>query len=209
MKREIYKFIRGFRRTKPIFLLSLPMIIYAVHRYFHHVKPMNKIIFVPICILFIISAALFIRNIAETARLKARLDKIYSTEEYKILESDYQSGSMYLDRNLIIGRKYIFSKHSARLFSFDELSGVFDDIRDTYNVLTMAIAGADDIVKTKIIKAEYKNKNFLHDRRICEIEVHKTYLSDVGETNGYEQLCLAEEEMRNKINGYKEIIVNE
>ena len=209
MKKEIYKFICGFCRIKLIVLLSLPMIFYAVHRYHHHIRPMSKIIFVSVCILFVISAALLIKNIYDIICLKVRINKIYSTEEYQILERDFHGGSMYLDRNLIIGQKYIISRHSARLFSFDELSGVFDDIRDTYNILTMALSGADDIVKTKIIKVEYKNKNFLHDRRICEIEVHNTYLSDIGETSGYEQLRLAEEEIRLKINRHKEKSDNE
>ena len=63
----------------------------------------------------------------------------------------------------------------------------------------MILHGADDVVKTKIIKAEYKGKNFLHDRRICEIEVHKNYLSDIGQTNGYEQVSAIEKEIREKI----------
>ena len=82
--------------------------------------------------------------------------------------------------------------------TLDDLS---DDIRDTYNIVTMVLAGADDVVKTKIIKAEFKGKSFIHDRRICSVDVHRKYSSCIGETDGYTQLAEIQRELWNKIKG--------
>lgn len=209
LKHEVYSYIRGVQNKKIIIVCALPISIYFVYRIilktvFHKSGiPMSKLALVPMCIVFLVSVIFIVKNISDRVRLRARINEICSGNERKILEEDMRYGNAYLDRNLIIGRKYIISKGSSRLFSFDELSGVFDDIRDTYNIFTMILSGADDIVKTKIIKAEYNGKSFIHDRRICEIQVHKSYSSSVGNTNGYEQLKAIEDDLWQKINYWK------
>ncbi len=196
LKKEIYAYIKGFQKAKPALLFAIPMILYVFHRLFQRFVrlrrglPMNKFIFVAVSLLFGVSLVIIIMNISDGVRLRKRLGEIAKGPEAKLLEEDFRFGTVYLNRDLIVGRKYIISKGSARLFSFDELRGVFDDIRDTYNVFTMILSGANDVVK---------DKGFLHDRRICSVEVHKKYLSDVGETTGYEQLAAIESEIRSKI----------
>ncbi len=205
LEKELFSFIKGAQKAKPAFIFALPMIVYILHRLFQRFVrlrrglPFNRLVLAFVILTFCVTLVIMIRNIADILRLKKRLGKIMQSSEAVVIEQDYRFGTVYLDRNVILGRKYIISKGSSRLFSYDELSGVFDDIRDTYNVVSMILHGADDVVKTKIIKAEYKGKNFLHDRRICEIEVHKNYLSDIGQTNGYEQLSAIEKEIREKI----------
>ncbi len=209
LTKEVYSYIKGVRFKRSMFLLSLPMILYAVRRimvrYVFHREgvPINKLVFIPVCVLFCASLALVFLNVSDTIRLKKALSEIEKNGGLKTLEDDFRYGTVYLNKELIVGKRYIISKGSVRLFGFDELSGIFDDIRDTYNVFTMMLSGADDIVKTKIIKAEYKGKSFIHDRRICEIEVHKNYLSDIGETTGYDQLKAIEEEIWARIEQYK------
>ncbi len=206
---QIYSYICGVQNKKVIIICALPLSIYIAFRFilktvFHKTGvPVNKWALVPLCVIFLVSVVFIVKNIADRVRLRARINEICSGTDRKILEDDMQYGNAYLDRNLIIGRKYIIARGSSRLFSFDELSGVFDDIRDTYNIFTMILSGADDIVKTKIIKAEYDGKSFIHDRRICEIQVHKSYSSSVGNTNGYEQLKAIEADLWQKINYWK------
>ena len=207
-KREIYRFIKGIQKKKPAVIFALPMIFYTLHRLFQRFVrlrrglPFNRLILAVVLLTFSVTLVIIIKNIADRVRLRKRLNKIMNSPDASTLTDDFRFGTVYLDRGLLLGKRYIISRGSSRLFSYDELSGVFDDIRDTYNVFTMLLSGANDVVKMKIIKAEYKGKSFIHDRRICEIEVHKSYLSDIGSTDGYAQLAAIESEIRQKIAEY-------
>ena len=124
--------------------------------------------------------------------------------ESRLLEEDFRFGKSYLDGDIIIGRRYIIARKSMRLVSFDEISGVYNDIRETQSVFKMILSGANDVVKTKIIKVEYPNRSFIHDRRICSIEVHKNYMSWEGSSDGYDQLEKIQNEISEKIREYAE-----
>lgn len=198
-KKEIYRFIKGVRRKGLIIKLSLPLAVYILYRlwyrFIHHRIGLriNKAVLTILLLVFAAALVLIIINIIDMIRLRRDLSKIPENE----LCNDFKLGRRFLDGDVVIGERFIFSKGSSRLFVISDMSGVFDDIRETYNIVTMILAGSDDIVKTKIIKAEYRGKSFIYDRRICAVKVHNIYMSDVGQTNGYEQI----EAIKNEISG--------
>ncbi len=207
VKRELFRYIRGIQKKKFIILFSVPMLLYRLFRFWRiadHGKILffiNKLVLLICCVLVIAAVVLVIYNIVELIRLKSTLSKL-SDSETKLLEEDFRFGTFYLDKGIVIGSRYVISKGSMRLFSLGEISGVYDDIRETQGVFRMLVSGANDVVKTKIIKAEYPNRSFIHDRRICAIEVHKNYDSSHGTSNGYDQLERIEAEIREKIMNY-------
>lgn len=210
IKSEIYGFIKGFQQKKRAFLCALPLAVYVLYRlwyrFIHHRIGLrvNKLVLGIVCAVFLVSLVIIIMNMVDMLQLRSRIFRM-DERELKVLEDDFRFGNAYLDRDVIVGRRYIIAKGSMRLFSFDELQSVFDDIRETQSVFGMIISGSNDVVKTKIIKADYKDSHKGHDlfncRRMCAVEVHRLYSSCVGQTNGYEQIEAIEKDIFAKLNG--------
>lgn len=203
-RKELYRFIRGVRKPKFIVSLSLPSALYIVLKLLGisvKISIINVVILIFCVMTFIPALALIVMNIADRVKLRRDLENV--PEE--VLTADLKLGRRFLGGDVVVGERYIFARGSSRLFAVAEISDVFDDIREVYNIFTMLLSGSDDIVKTKIIKAEFYNKSFLHDRRICAVKVHKQYDSDIGITSGYDQLAAIENEIRERMS-HKEIV---
>ena len=201
-KRDIYKFISGVRWKGHIIRLSLPLAVYVLYRFWYRFihnrigLRMNRLVVTVVCLLFAAALVLIVLNIIDRFKLKKALKDIPEST----LIGDFKAGQRFLNGSVVVGERYIFSNGSSRLFEIETLSGVYDDIREIYNVVTMVMSGADDIVKKKVVKAEYYGKGFLYDRRICAVSVHDTYDSDIGTTKGYEQMEALEALIKEKIN---------